>query len=71
MIRLETVNPDNWRLRLRVSDAQKALWLTVQLYWREHMRIGKAEAKRMSFITIPFLWEWHYIMTVQSLTHMT
>lgn len=24
MIRLETVNPDNWRLRLRVSDAQKS-----------------------------------------------
>ena len=23
MIRLETVNPDNWRLRLKVSDAQK------------------------------------------------
>ena len=24
MIRLETVNPDNWRLRLKVSDAQKS-----------------------------------------------
>ena len=25
MIRLEPVNPDNWRLRLKVSDAQKSL----------------------------------------------
>ena len=24
MIRLETVNPDNWRLRLKVSDAQES-----------------------------------------------
>ena len=24
MIRIETVNPDNWRLRLKVSDAQKS-----------------------------------------------
>ena len=24
MIRLETINPDNWRLRLKVSDAQKS-----------------------------------------------
>ena len=56
---------------LKCQMHKKALWLTVRLCWREHTHIGKAEAKRMSFITIPFLWEWHYIMTVQSLTHMT
>lgn len=72
MIRLETVNPDNWRLRLKVSDAQKSFVAdSATMLARAYAYRESRSKARMSFITIPFLWERHYIMTVQSLTHMT
>ena len=67
--RLETVNPDNWRLRLKVSDATKKLCRLQCNYAGEGIWSGKQKQAYVIY-NDTLLWEWHYIMTVQSLTHM-
>lgn len=62
MIQLADIDPDNWRLGLKVREDQKTYVSDSARILARLMPIGITEAAHLSFMTMRFRWVWACIM---------